>query len=334
MRFLLTFILLAALGWSGYWVIGSSGSQVALETWIKDRRDDGWVAEYDELTVTGFPNRFDANFTGLNLADPDTGLAWDVPFFQILALSYQPNNVIAIWPREQIVATLQGRYQVLSEDMRASLALQPNTQLALERTTMTAQNLGVTRDDPVETASIEALTLAAERVEGTEATYRLGLSASELAPTAPWLQLVDPNGTLPETLQALKADLTVTFDKPWDRSAIEVARPQPRKIDLKLAQANWGQLELQLAGSVDVEAGGQPRGQVTVKAKNWREILKLAVSSGAISEGLGGSLEDALGLLAGLSGSAKTLDIPLDFRNGRMLLGPVPIGPAPVLTIR
>ena len=58
-----------------------------------------------------------------------------------------------------------------------------------------------------------------------------------------------------------------------------------------------------------------------VKAENWREILELAVASGAVPEGLAGTLEDALGLLAGLSGSSKTLDIPLDFRNGRMLLG-------------
>lgn len=334
MRFLLTLTLLVALGWSGYWFIGASGSQTALEAWVDDRRSDGWVADYDALEVAGFPNRFDATFTDLNLADPETGLAWQAPFFQILALSYQPNNVIAIWPSDQIIATPQGTYGIKSDDMRASLALQPNTQLALERTTITAEKLSITATNPPETAGVEALTLAAERVEGTDTTYRLGLSANSVAPTAPWLRMVDPKGSLPKTLQTLNADLTVTFDKPWDRAAIEVARPQPRKIDLRLAQARWGQLDLQLAGEVDVDNSGLPQGQITVKAENWREILELAVASGAIPEGLAGTLEDALGLLAGLSGSSKTLDIPLDFRNGRMLLGPVPIGPAPVLTIR
>lgn len=334
MRFLLTLILLAAVGWSGYWFIGAEGSQSAFERWIDQRRDDGWVAEYGDLAVRGFPNRFDTTFTDLSLADPETGLAWQAPLFQLLALSYRPNSVIAIWPRAQMIATPQGKYQLSSDDMRASLTLQPNAQLALERTTLTAENLIVTASNPPETASVGALTLAAERNEGSDATYRLGLAADKVKPSAPWLKRVDPRGTLPDTLHALKADLTVTFDKPWNRAAIEVARPQPRRIDLKLAQARWGQLDLQLAGSVDVDEGGQPKGQITVKARNWRDILDLAVASGAIPEGLGSTLEDALGLMAGLSGNPNTLDIPLDFRNGRMLLGPVPIGPAPVLTIR
>ena len=334
MRFLLALILLAAIGWSGYWVIGSSGSQAALQSWIDDRRGDGWVADYADLSIAGFPNRFDATFTDLDLADPGTGLAWQAPFFQILALSYEPTKVIAVWPQKQVIATPLETYNVSSDDMRASLALEPNTRLALERTTLTAQKLVIEAAAQPDTARIEALTLAAERLEESETAYRLGLSANEIAPTLPWLRRVDPQGNLPKTLQSMTADLTVSFDKPWDRAAIEVARPQPRKIDIKLAQANWGQLELQFAGAVEVDEAGQPNGQITVKARNWREILELAIASGAVPANLGGSIEDALGLIAGLSGNPKTLDIPLDFRNGRVLLGPVPIGPAPVLKIR
>lgn len=334
MRFLLTLILLAAIGWCGYWFIGATGSKAAFEGWIDERRTEGWVADYTELDVQGFPNRFDVTFTDLSLADPETGLAWSASFFQILALSYQPNSVIAVWPKEQVIATPQGKYKLSSDDMRASLTLQPNPQLALERSTLTAENVVVVATNPPETAKIGALTLAAERNEGSDAIYRLGLAADNVTPSAPWLRTVDPQGRLPGVLQTLKADLTVTFDKPWDRAAIEVARPQPRKIDLKLAQARWGQLDLQLAGGVDVDEGGQPRGQITVKAKNWREMLDLAVASGALPEGLRPTLEDAFGLMAGLSGNPNTLDIPLDFRGGRMFLGPVPIGPAPVLVIR
>ncbi|WP_299845204.1 DUF2125 domain-containing protein [uncultured Roseovarius sp.] len=331
---LLTLILLAAIGWSGYWFVGSQTSQSAFETWFDARRAEGWAADYSDLKVQGFPNRFDASFTDVSLADPGTGLAWDAPFFQILALSYQPNHVIAVWPKQQMIATPQGKYKLTSDDMRASIRLEPDTQLALERTTLTAEKLIVTPSATPAPTRADALSLAAERVEGTLATYRLGFSADGLKPSAPWVRLVDPGSTLPDTLNALTADLTVRFDKPWNRSAIEIARPQPRHIRVKLAQASWGQLDLQFAGEVDVDESGQPKGEVTVKAENWREILKLAVASGALPEGLGSTIEDGLGLVAGLSGSRKSLDITLDFRDGRMFLGPVPIGPAPVLTIR
>lgn len=334
MRTLLTLILLAAGAWAGFWFFGAQGAQTAFAGWIEARRGDGWAADYADLSVKGFPNRFDTTFTDLSLADPETGLAWEAPFFQILALSYKPNHIIAVWPQDQTIATPLGKHRLTSDDMRASLVLEPDTELAPERATLTADALAITPSDRAEPTSIRALSVAAERVDASEATYRLGLSAEGLKPSAPWVRQVDPGGTLPDTLHSVSADVTVRFDKPWNRSAIEIARPQPQHIHVKLAQARWGQLELQFAGEVAVNAAGQPDGQITVKARNWRDVLDLAVASGAIPEGLGPTLRDALGLISGLAGNPKTLDIPLDFRRGRMFLGPVPVGPAPILTLR
>ena len=60
----------------------------------------------------------------------------------------------------------------------------------------------------------------------------------------------------------------------------------------------------------------------------------LSVAAGALSPGLAGALTDGLSLLSQLSGNPNTLDIPLGFRGGRVMLGPVPIGPAPVVRLR
>ena len=100
MRMLLTVILIATAGWSGYWALASSGAKTAFETWFDQRRSEGWVADYGDLTVSGFPNRVDTSFSNISLADPATGIAWTAPFFQILALSYRPNHVIAVWPSD------------------------------------------------------------------------------------------------------------------------------------------------------------------------------------------------------------------------------------------
>ena len=83
MRKLLILVLMAALGWSIYWIVGSEGSRAAFQGWFDQRRADGWVADYSDLTVQGFPNRFDATFTDLSLADPGTGLAWDLSLIHI-----------------------------------------------------------------------------------------------------------------------------------------------------------------------------------------------------------------------------------------------------------
>ena len=333
MRALLTLIVIATLGWSGYWFVGQQGLQQAFGQWFDARRAEGWVAETSDLTVQGFPNRFDTSFSNLALADPDTGLAWEAPFFQILTLSYRPNHVIAVWPDDQLIATPQDKFRVQSTDMRASLVLAPNTALAPERATLTTEFLRVAPEArPDETTALTALTLAAER--NGAATYRLGLATEGLSPSTPWRARLDPKNTLPTQLAGVRADLTVSFDKPWDRSAIEDARPQPTHIKLDLADATWGQLQLQAAGEVSVDATGQPTGEITIKARNWRDILDLAVASGALPESMLKTLESGLSMMAQMAGNPQTLDIPLSLRNGRVMLGPIPLGPAPVLRLR
>jgi hypothetical protein len=333
MRALLAIILIAAACWAGYWVIGSRATLAAFEGWLEARRAEGWAAETRSLDVQGFPNRFDVVFRDLILADPATGLAWEVPRFQIDALSYRPGHVIAVWPEEQLVATPQDKFRLASRDMRASLVIAPDTALAPRRMTLTADYLRVTPEArPEETTALSTLSIAAERQEGTD--YRLGLRAEGLTLAARARARLDPEGRLPDRISGFSADVTATFDKPWDRTAIERARPQPTRLRVRLAEGRWGDLHLQAAGEVAVTPEGWPEGEITLKARNWREIVTLLRTAGILPESLAGSVENGLGMMARLAGNPDTLDIPLGFGAGRMWLGPVPLGAAPRLRIR
>lgn len=333
MRALLAVILLAAGLWSAYWVIGSRSTLAAFESWLNARRAEGWVAEAGTLGVQGFPNRFDVVAGDLILADPATGLAWEAPRFQIDALSYRPNHVIAVWPESQRIATPQEKFRLESRDMRASLVIAPDTALAPRRMTLTAEFLRITPEArPEETTALTTLSLAAERLEGAE--YRLGLRAEGLTLAAPSRARLDPEGRLPDRIKGFSADVTATFDKPWDRTAIERARPQPTRLRVQLAEGRWGDLHLQAAGTVEVDRNGWPEGEVMLKARNWREIVTLMRAAGALPEGLASSVERGLGMMARLAGNPETLDIPLGFGSGRMWLGPVPLGRAPRLRLR
>ena len=331
---LLVLLVVATLAWSVYWAIGSTAASKGFETWFAARQNEGWVAGYDELDVTGFPSRFESTFTEVEVADPETGLAWRAPLFQLFALSYQPNHLIAVRPKSQRLATPIDKYDIASEDMRASFISAASTSLAVKSMTLTSSAIAVTPESSGQPSTADKLTLAASRLEESESTYRLGLSADGFSPALDWRVLLDPSGSLPDRFDALTADAVVEFDKPWDRSAIEDNRPQPKHIDLALVEARWGRLELQIAGEVDVSDAGVPDGEIVIKARNWREILKLGVESGALPEALASSVEGGLSLLSQLAGNPKTLDIPLVFKGGKVLLGPVPIADAPVLLIR
>ena len=79
---------------------------------------------------------------------------------------------------------------------------------------------------------------------------------------------------------------------------------------------------------------GTPTGTVTIKARNWRDILALATASGALPAALTDQIEQGLSLLANFSGNPETLDIPLTFSGGYIKIGLIPVAPAPRLSIR
>ena len=330
MKRLVVLIAVLAAIWSGYWLVGYWGLTKGFDIWFEDRRAEGWVAEYDNRTTRGFPNRFDTTFTNLTLADPGTSVAWDAPFFQLFALSYRPTHVIAVWPHAQTLSTPSEKLTLSSSDMRASLVLRPDTALTLERTNVAVEGLTLSSSLDWQ-MSAAALNLAMHAQPETEAIYRLALQTQEFAPPVAY-EL--PSGTdLPRSFSALRADVTVTFDRAWDRTAIEDSRPQPTEIDLTLAEAKWGDLELNAAGNLSVDSLGYPTGTITIRAVNWREIIAVARASGQVSPTILDTVEGALNLAAQLAGNSTQLDIPLTFKNGATRLGPVPIAPAPIIRL-
>ncbi len=333
MRILTAVVIIAALAWGGYWYVGASAVENGLRSWIEQRRTEGWLAEYVTLNTRGFPHRFDTTITGLELADPRSGLAWNMPQLRIISLSYRPNHLIAIWPEEQSFASPWQKITMISDDMRASIVLVPDTALTLERSSFVLSNVSL-RSSLGWTASLEEGEFHTRQTVGQENAHDIYFEARNLRPSDGVLAALDPARALPDVLTALKIDSTVEFDTPWDRTAIERRRPQPTALKLKLLQARWGDLELQAAGDLEVRAGGVLEGQIMIKAVNWREMLQIGVSTGLVPENLSTSVERALEVLAGMSGSPKSLDAPLNFRNGLVFFGPLPLGPAPRLQLR
>ena len=335
MKFLLKFIIIAAAAWSGYWFVGAKGSRAGFEAWFAQQRSQGMIAEYSDFALQGFPNRFDAGFSDITLADPRRGFAWTAPFFQILALSYKPNHLIAVWPDRQTLTTPEGIFDITSEDMRASLKLEASTRLGLQEAIMTVARLVVTpARQAIEPTSVEKLTLAVAHVAETKARYRLGLEADGITPAATLVAQIDPAQTLPKQVSDIRADITVRFDRPWDRLALEAPLPQPRQIEITEVVAKWGRLRLLASGTLEVDASGAVTGVIRIKVRNWRDMIALAVRAGALKEGMAGPVEKALGLMAQSADDPEAVDIPLRFDQGFIFLGPVSLGPAPVLLLR
>jgi len=314
----LTFAVIATgLAWSGIWLWQASAQRSATESWIAGQQARGWLVEVDDITLRGFPNRLDQTFTGLTIGDPDANSLLETEVFQILRLSYAKDHIIAVWPTPLRITGPQGTLTAQSDQMRASVISAPDG--TLNRANLEAAVLNITTN--AGTLAIAALNAALQQTG--ETTYRITLNADGVVPG----DLIRTSSSLPQTLQTLRADLHLTFIAPLDTQTPQ--RPLPTRIDLALAEADWGPMRLKLAADLDVSDTGLLDGSVTVQADNWRDMLALARDS--VPNGTLRLIDNGLTAIAGLSGNAQSLDITLTIRRGQMSLGLLPLGPAPRL---
>ncbi len=333
MRKALRLALIMALLFAALWFGGAYALKRALAGWFDQRRAEGWVAEYSAITAAGFPGRMEIRLSELELADPETGLAWRAPSFAFFAPVWRPGNITAQWPDEQIIATPLEKIVLSADKMQAAVTFTEFSDLNLAAITLDLGKIALASGAGW-TSSLETGRLSLQQIEGPDFTYRLHFEARGMVPASPFLRRLSDIALLEDRIEGVVIDAVVTFDAPWDRYAIERARPQITHISLELLSADWGELALWMAGELDVDEAGIPEGQITVKARNWREMVALARELGAVGEALEPSVVSALSFLASLSGDKTTLDTPLSFRNGYIAFGPLPIGEAPDLTIR
>ncbi|MEM0949886.1 MAG: DUF2125 domain-containing protein [Pseudomonadota bacterium] len=332
MRILIWVLVLGAIGWSGYWYVASSGAGRGLEAWLDARAAEGWQAE-GTVETTGFPTTFDTAITDIALADPETGLAWSAPELRLTAQAWAPTSVKARLPGTQTVSTPYERIEIESDEILASLSLEPGADLTLIASEITMRSV-VLASSADWTAALKSGVLGSQRAGSEALAHDIKFETRDFKPSGSILLNLDPTGTLPDVFEELTVRARITFDAPWDRRAIEDRRPQITYVDLSGIRARWGQMEFQAAGEVAVDGNGVPDGRITVRAVNWREMLAIGEAAGFVPEALAPTIERGLEVLAGLRGNPETIDAPLSFQDGFVSFGPIPLGPAPNLTIR
>ncbi|WP_415921536.1 DUF2125 domain-containing protein [Tateyamaria sp. SN6-1] len=332
MRRLIWIFALLALAWCGWWWAASAGLHRGIAAWLDARTAEGWQAEVTDVTGGGFPVALQATLHDLALADPETGLAVRTDALAISAPAWWPGDVtVTLDDGPILLASPLGRSQLDMERGVMAMELKPGTAFELDALGWTAGPWEVSDSAGIQ-AQADDLTLTMTRTNGP--TYDFRAQANRFSPgpaTRRGLRL--PDG-VPTAFDSLQLRAMVTFDRPWDRRALNDRRPQPRAIRLDLAEARWGTLSLNLAADLTIDAAGAATGTVSLQAENWQTMLDIAEAAGALPSGLRGQAESILGAVARASGNASTLDVDLTLRDGTVMLGFIPIAPAPRLILR
>ncbi len=324
MRVILWLVVAVFLLFSGYWFVGARATRAGVETALAAMKADG-RADYSDLSVGGFPGRFDVTLSGPRLADPARGLGWSAPFIQVFALSYNPGHIIAVWPHTQTVTLGPATAVVESADMRASAKVGVTPALPFRNLIFVATAPKVSTDLADIAVTAGEARLAVREADGGAPTYELGAVLSDV--TASGADLPPETDPSPANL---RVDALATLSAPLDRTAGAVP-PRLTALSLTDLHFGWGKIDLRGKGDLTVSPEGRPEGRIDLTVADWREALRQAVTLGLVAREVQPTWDRLLGMMARGGADPETLSVPLDFRSGLMFLGPLPLGAAPVL---
>jgi hypothetical protein len=329
MRFLIVAVVAFASLWGGWWWVAATGAERVARAMFDTARAGGIEATVEDISVSGFPNRVDMTFAAPVLNDPASGWGWQAEFVQFFALTYNPWRHMAAFSPVQRLSTPLGSAVLATDKAMASLRLGDGLDFAFEdfRLDLAAPALSVL--DAGEMRAQRAF-LALRRAPGTFARYEAHLDIEEPAADPRLVAALADSVGLPHHLETLRLALGVEFDAPLDRHA--TARPPVvLRIAVTEARLRWGSIEVSAEGEIVPDALGRAEGVVMIRVSDWKSLLAVAVSAGWIAPGDAPRWERIATLIGGAGAPEGGLIVPLGMGGGQMLLGPVPIGPAPFI---
>ena len=330
MRALLVVVLVAAALWGGYWFVGSRAVEQSVQGWFAAQDGDaGLEASEAGVTVAGFPNRFDLTVTEPRIMDTVEGIGWTAPFVQVFSMTWKPWHIIAAFPQEMTVFVPGQEVVVSSTQAQASVVLVPGTDLALNRTVLVGDGVALRSTAGWEVSATSAR-FATTRAPDDATAHEVGLELTTINLDAAFRMALQQASDLPEQIDQLRVDARLEFSAPLDRHAAET-RPKPEAVVLREALLRWGDLVISGRGEVVPASNGRAEGRIEIRVENWRKMVPVMVTAGLITPQVSETVTKAMELLANQDGTPEVLDVPLVFSDGRMSLGPIPLGPAPSL---
>jgi hypothetical protein len=350
-------LVVLAVGWTGLWFYAAGRAEDAIAGWRAREAKSGRTYECASESIGGYPFRIEVRCTKprAELRGQGAQLVLSGTDLVVLAQIYQPTLLIAEFKGPMTIAE-PGQPAAYVANWSLGQSSVRGTPRAPQRASLAFDDLKVQR------TGSNATVLDAKRLElhgrmaggsiNDNPIIELGLRTT--AATAPE---VHPIAATPfdAEVSATVRGLADFAPKPWPVRFREL-QARGGRIDITNARVQQGEVIAVSAGSLGLTANGNLDGQLQMTAVGLEQVLKQLDLEAIVSQGRVGSAIDKLdrllpglgniarknagpGILAGLDaiGKRTTLDgkpavsVPLRFADGRVFLGPLPVGRTPPL---
>lgn len=342
MRWLLGFIGLLLVLWCGWWFAGRSLIESQMAEVIAAERAKGAEVTLEDLSVSGFPSRFDVTTRAIGYRDPSGRFEWSGEAAHLYAMSWKPWHLILSLPHQQKIG-IEGRdFTLANETLHVSLRSAPNRDLPLKEARVTGTSVIVTDATNGQFLwNSDEFMLALRKANEAEAgAYPydfwaegkgIALDPSLAAALAAQVGATPERPALPAKIDLVQLGLTAALSAPVDRHL--KAPPEVSALVVRDVTLQWGGLSLTASGNLAPDAMGVASGQIDLRLKGWDYVPDLLIAAGKLPQERAALVRNMLASIAKDEGDGEgsVVSMPLIFKDGWVNLGPFPLGPAPVL---
>lgn len=339
-RFLVLIVALVVLviaGWSAVWYVGTRKADQLVAAWLGSEAAQGRTYRCGERSVGGYPFRVTAT-----CASPELDIADSGPRLRLAAEGFRA--VAQVWNLTHVIFEIDGpvRIGVGGDDAAPEMLLDADWQVLqgsvrapggqIRRIDVVARDISAAPEAPAYLSG-PAMRLTARELQlhgrRAEATAD-GANDIETAITLDDLVAATDGAAPSEPVDVAfvgRLD-ALPYPPPREPAAFLAAwRDNGGSIDVTRLSAQQGGAELRAAGRIAPDAAGRPEGRVTVSL----------AGAGSVGSSTFGGLGPIVGMALQFVGKPTEIDGrpaiagEIDFRNGRMLIGGVPIAELPRL---
>jgi hypothetical protein len=328
-RWLIAPYILAAVlaaGWCGWWFYGAGRVQQQMDVQAKALAAQGITLHWQNRKVVGFPYRYIISLDDVSVREPN-GWAVSTPHLELMAVAYN----LGVWN--------------IASDKPVTFARTDGSKTFAVSGDVMDMSISHFHDTPPKIA-VEGVKL---KLSGASAFATIDRFELHLAPaanqTAAFSLRIDKAQAAPDTLLARIADgKGVIIGLEGDLTSANGLKGSGFKESVR----NWAAA----GGGLNIKQGGIQAGEALLSLKpstvfaatdgSLRGELGLSLTSASqavLAMGAVGALPPETAAVASGAASAtqiftkpgKPIEATFVFRDGKTLLGPLPLGPAPKL---
>ncbi|WP_179953887.1 DUF2125 domain-containing protein [Denitrobaculum tricleocarpae] len=314
-------LLLLGLLVTAYWHWAAGQVMAGLENWRQQQIARGFVVNFGEVDLTGYPFALDLSLSSPEVSAPD-GRYWQGPAVTGNAALWDPFTINADISGTHRFGGFHygGEFRGLAQ--QASLQAHLDWDGTLNHAVTSVADMQLLYQDAqlLQIGTLDAV-LGPLRPADGEQLQELDFDGSAHSILLPE-DGDTPLGNFVESL-SLKATLRGPLPAQKARQALPIWRDAGGEAIVHSADVAWGPLNLHAKGGAKLDAFLRPEGQFGTRISGLSEVINRLVERGQIKPAQAGMLSFALLSLGG--GDARNIALPISMKDGLLSAGPVPI---------